>query len=103
VALNRYSNARSWRGEGSIWANRFLRSLAGQWGTSGEPTVLRSLGQFVPLTAPRPQGRPDPIIDDQDDQDDRLLAWARPGQLSYGEAELLSALDDSTPWRETAG
>jgi hypothetical protein len=30
----------------SIWANRMLRSLAGQWGTSGDPTVMRPLGQF---------------------------------------------------------
>jgi hypothetical protein len=77
-----------------------LRSLGGQWGTSGEPMVLRSLGQFVPLTAPRPKVRPNPITDDQED---RLLAWARSGQLRYLEAELLSALDESTPWREAAG
>jgi hypothetical protein len=93
---------RSWRsrrGEGSIWTNQFLRSLAGQWGTSGEPTVLRSMGQFVPLTAPRSQARPSPT---PDDQEDRLLAWARSGQLSYGEAELLLTLDESTPWGEAA-
>lgn len=94
---------RSWRsrrGEGSIWTNRFLRSLAGQWGTSGEPTVLRSMGQFVPLTAPRPQIRPSLPAEDQED---RQLAWARSGRLSYGEAELLLELDESTPWREVAG
>jgi len=96
----RARSKRSRRGEGSIWANGFLRSLAGQWGTSGEPTVLRSTGQFVPLTAPRPQSRPSLPTDDQGD---RLLAWARSGRLSYGEAERLLALDESTSWREAAG
>ena len=91
---------RSRRGEGSIWTSRFLRSLAGQWGTSDEPTILRSMGQFVPLTTPRPQGRPAPIVEDHGD---RQLTWSRSGWLSYGEAEILLALDESTTWREAAG
>jgi hypothetical protein len=94
----RKSLARSFKGTGSIWSNRLLRGLAGQWGTDGDPVVLRSLGQFVPLTAPRPQER---AATPSDDRTDRLLAWARSGRLTYGEAELLSALDESTPWRPT--
>jgi hypothetical protein len=81
-------------GTGSIWATRLLRSLAGQWGTSGDPTVLRSLGQLVPLTGPRPQGRPG----FEDERAERLQAWTRTEQLTYGEAAVLFALDDSTPW-----
>ncbi len=90
--------ARLWRlriGTGSIWESSFMRSLAGQWGTSGDPTVLRSMGQFVPLTATKPQ-TPGPR---SDERPDRLLAWAGSGQLTYGEAESLLALDESTSWR----
>lgn len=80
---------------GSIWESSFLRALAGQFGTSGDPTVLRSMGQFVPLTASEPTvARPS-----SDDQADRLLAWTGTGQLTYGEAESLLALDESTSWR----
>ena len=83
----------------SIWANRMLRSLAGQWGTSGDPTVMRSLGQFVPLTGPAPQARP---ALSADERAERLLEFSRSGELSYGDAELLVALDESTPWRRAA-
>ena len=44
------------RVRGSIWTSRLVRALAGQFGTGGDPTVLRSLGQLVPLT---PVGRGD--------------------------------------------
>ena len=84
------------RGTTSIWASRLVRSLAGQWGTSGDPTVMRSLGQFVPLNRPAPQARP---ALGGDDRADLLLEWSRSGRLSYGDAELLLALDESTPWR----
>lgn len=79
----------------SIWASRLVRSLAGQWGTTDDPTVLRSLGQFVPLSAPGP--RPRPALDPED-RTDELLAWTRSGELTYGEAERLMALDEATPW-----
>jgi hypothetical protein len=80
---------------GSIWESRFVRALAGQWGTSGDPTVLRSMGQFVPLTRPTPQA----TGQRSDERADRLLAWTRTGRLTYGEAESLRALDESTSWR----
>jgi hypothetical protein len=88
--------ALSWRmGTGSLWESRFLRSLAGQWGTSGDPTVLRSMGQFVPLTRPTPRA----TGQRSDERADRLLAWTRTGQLTYGGAESLLALDETTAWR----
>jgi hypothetical protein len=80
----------------SIWANRLVRSLAGQWGTTNEPTVIRSLGRFVPLSAPGPKDRPGL---DAETRTDRLLEWTRSGHLTYGEAELLLALDESPLWR----
>jgi hypothetical protein len=87
--------ALSWRmGRGSIWESSFVRSLAGQGGTSADPMVLRSVGQFVPLTRPEPQV----IGPRSDDRPDRLLEWTRTGQLTYGEAESLLALDESTSW-----
>jgi hypothetical protein len=76
-----------------IWANRLVRSLAGQWGTTGEPTVLRCMGQLVPLTAPPRPGPP------SGDRTENLAAWSRSGELTYGEAEMLLALDESTAWR----
>jgi len=96
----------SWgTGTGSIWESRLLRALAGQWGTSGDPTVLRSMGQFVPLTRPEPldlepqNTEPHDTAPRSGDRADRLLAWTRTGQLTYGEAESLLALDESTSWR----
>ena len=77
---------------GTIWASSFVRALAGQWGTTGDPTVLRSLGQFVPMTAPDRSG---PRVEDRTGQ---LLAWTRSGEITYGDAEFLLALDESTAW-----
>ena len=77
-------------GTGPVWANRLLRSLAGQWGTSADPRVLRSMGQFVPLTESGARRPPE--------RGERLQAWTRTQQLTYGEAEALLALVESTPW-----
>jgi hypothetical protein len=77
----------------SIWTSSLVRALAGQWGTSGDPTVLRSLGQFVPMTAADRSG---PRVEDRTGQ---LVEWTRSGELTYGDAELLLALDESTAWR----
>jgi hypothetical protein len=78
---------------GTIWTSPFVRALAGQFGTTGDPTVMRSLGQFVPLSAP---DRPGPRVEDRTGQ---LLEWTRSGELTYGDAEFLLALDESTAWR----
>ena len=86
---------RSWRvGKGSVWESRFMRALGGQSSTSGDLTVLQSMGQFVPLTATGPQvAGPHP-----EDRADRLSTWASSGRLTYGDAEALLALDESTSW-----
>ena len=82
--------------EGSFWAKPLARALSGQFGTSGDPTVLRSLGQFVPLTPSAPPARSAPRCEDRSE---RLLEWSRSRQLTYGDAEALLALDESTAWR----
>jgi len=69
---------RSERPRGSIWTSRLVRALGGQFG--GDPTVLHSLEQFVPLGA---TGRTTPPHE-----------WG----LTRDETELLQELDGSTPW-----
>jgi hypothetical protein len=65
------------------------------WST-GDVEVIRlasahaapdSLGTTVPLGA---GGR---------ERSDLLSEWTRSGHLTYGDAELLVALDETTPWR----
>jgi hypothetical protein len=79
-----------------FWARPLVRALAGQFGTSGDPLVLRSLGQFVPLAPSAVSARRDPR---PDDRGERLLEWSRSELLTYGDAETLLALDESTSWR----
>lgn len=85
---------------GALWADRLAYSLMGQWATKGDPALMRCLGQYVPLTtpwSPRPTeqlGAADRAV--------HLLAWTRSGVLTYGEAELLMVLDESTSWQAPA-
>lgn len=72
-------------------------SLMGQWAAKGDPALMQHLGRYVPLTAPWSLRPSEPI--GAVDHPDRLLAWTRSGALTYGEAELLLVLDESTPWR----
>ena len=44
----------------------------------------------MPLTGSGPRRPPE--------RGERLQAWTRTQQLTYGEAEALLALDESTPW-----
>jgi hypothetical protein len=82
-------------GRGSFWSRPLVRALAGQFGTSGDLSVLRSLGQFVPLTPSAVSTRRDPR---PGDRSERLLEWSRSERLTYGDAETLLALDESTAW-----
>ncbi len=83
----------------SIWSSGFIRALAGQGGgATGAGTVLRSLGQFVPLT----HGTPQWSGLSGGDRDDVVLELTRSGELSVAEAEQLLALDESTPWFDRA-
>jgi len=64
-----------------------------------DPAVMQSLGRYVPLTTPWAPRRP---VSAPADRTDRPLAWTRSGALTYGDAEFLMALDESTPWNVRA-
>jgi hypothetical protein len=55
------------------------------------------MGRYVPLdqTAGAVLRRGTP----RSGQGELLTEWTRSGTLTYGEAELLMALDETTPWR----
>jgi len=55
------------------------------------------MGQLVAI-GPRPAAR-QPLDRPRAERGDLLAEWSRSGELSYGEAELLMALDETTPWR----
>jgi hypothetical protein len=48
------------------------------------------------LTPSAVLSRPDP-----GDRSERLSEWSSSGRLTYGEAEMLLALDESNDWRQT--
>lgn len=71
------------------WAVRVLR-------TGDGPAVVQVMGRLVSLDAPPAPARPRTLTPEQ--RSDLLSAWAHSGHLTYGEAELLMALDESTAW-----
>ena len=54
------------------------------------------MGRLVSLDAPPAPARPRTLTTEQ--RSDLLSTWAHSGHLTYGEAELLMALDESTAW-----
>lgn len=79
------------------WAVGALHALTpGSRGTGDGTAVVQVMGRLVSLdTQPAPARRP-PRTPEQ--RSDLLATWARSGHLTYGEAELLMALDESTAW-----
>jgi hypothetical protein len=55
------------------------------------------MGQLVLLDS-RPAARA-LLSRPRPDRGDLLAEWTRSGELTYGEAESLMALDETTPWR----
>jgi hypothetical protein len=55
------------------------------------------MGQLVAIDS-RPAAR-HLLAQPRGERNDLLAAWTRSGDLSYGEAELLMALDETTSWR----
>ncbi len=79
------------------WAVRVLHALApGSRGTGGGPAVVQVMGRLVSLDAQPAPARPRRRTPEQ--RSDLLSTWARSGHLTYGDAELLMALDESTAW-----
>ncbi len=77
------------------WGRRVLRSLTpGRGVTGGGPAVVEVMGRLVSLDAqPTPARR---LPHSPEERSDLLVQWA--GHLTYGDAELLMALDESTAW-----
>jgi hypothetical protein len=86
------------RGIARNWTRRAVRGLARAHGAgNGHATVVRSMGQLVAIDS-RPAAR-HLLAQPRGERNDLLAAWTRSGDLSYGEAELLMALDETTSWR----
>ncbi len=80
------------------WAVRVLHALApGSRGTGGGPAVVQVMGRLVSLDPqPAPARR---LPRTPEERTDLLATWARSGYLTYGDAELLMALDETTAWK----
>jgi hypothetical protein len=86
------------RNRARSWTRRVVRGLARAHGAGdGNATVVRSMGHLVALDS-RPAAR-HLLSLPRAKRSDLLAEWTRSGDLSYGEAELLMALDETTSWR----
>jgi hypothetical protein len=80
-----------------VWARRVVRGLSRMSaGATETGTVVRVMGQLVPLDS-RPAAR-SVLARPRRDCGELLAEWARSGGLTYGEAEALMALDETTSW-----
>jgi hypothetical protein len=86
------------RGAARAWIRGLIRGSGWNYPAAMESVlVARSMGRYVPrdptaasvlrLGTPRAT------------RGELLAEWTRSGALTYGEAELLMALDETTPWR----
>jgi hypothetical protein len=82
----------------ATWGRQVLRSLTPASGvTRGGPAVVQVMGRLVSLDAqPAPARR---LPRSPEERSDLLATWARSGRLTYGDAELLMALDETTAWK----
>ena len=86
------------RGAARAWIRRLIRGSS--WNHSPAlqgVLVARSMGRYVPpdQTAAAVFRRGTPRAS----RGELLTEWTRSQTLTYGEAELLMALDETTPWR----
>jgi hypothetical protein len=91
------SHEHGW-GAARAWIRRFIRGS--RWNNSAaleSVLVARSMGRYVPpdQTAAAVLRRGTPRAS----RGELLTEWTRSETLTYGEAELLMALDETTPWR----
>src|SRR3954452_25350305 len=86
------------RGAARAWIRRLIRGSRWNYSPALESVlVARSMGRHVPLdqTAAAVLRRGT----SRASRGELLTEWTRTGMLTYGEAELLMALDETTPWR----
>jgi len=82
---------------GRTWTRRLVSGLARGSGAPGpNGTVVRIMGQLVPLDS-RPAAR-SLLARPRTERSDLLADWTRSRDLTYGEAEALMALDETTSW-----
>jgi hypothetical protein len=65
------------------------------WST-GDVEVIRSVGEHA---APESQPALEAPGAGGLERSDLLAEWTRSGDLTFGDAELLAALDETTPWQ----
>jgi hypothetical protein len=65
------------------------------WST-GDVDVIRSVNEHA---APDSRPATDQLDATGRDRNDLLAEWTRSGRLTYRDAELLIALDETTPWQ----
>jgi hypothetical protein len=88
------------RGRGGTWAwiRRLVPSSGWTYPAAVEGAlVARSMGRYVALDATAGAARR--LCTPRTTRSELLAEWTRSGSLTYGEAELLMALDETTPWR----
>jgi hypothetical protein len=79
------------------WARRVVRALSRtSAGATETGTVVRVMGHLVPHDT-RPAAR-SVLARPRPDRGDLVAEWTRSGDLTYGEAEALMALDETTSW-----
>jgi hypothetical protein len=81
------------------WIRRWIRGSGRNYPPAAMESLLvaRSMGRYVP---PDPTAAAVPRLGTARATRSELLAeWTRSGALTYGEAELLTALDETTAWR----
>jgi hypothetical protein len=78
------------------WGRRALLALAPDRVPAGGPAVVRVAGRLVSLDAhPAPVHR---LPRTAEERTGEVARWAHSGHLTFGEAELLMALDETTAW-----
>jgi hypothetical protein len=79
------------------WCRRLARDMVrGLVWSTGDVDVIRSANEHA---APDSRPATEQLDATGRDRNDLLAEWTRSGQLTYGDAELLIALDETTPWQ----
>jgi hypothetical protein len=87
-------------GQGTAWAwiRRLIRGSGRSYPASVEGVlVARSMGRYAASNPTAASARR--LGPPREARSELLAEWTRSGALTYGEAERLMALDETTPWR----
>jgi hypothetical protein len=85
------------QGPARDWPRRLARGMVrGLVWSTGDVEVIRSVSEHA---APDSQRATEPPGAGGRERSDLLAEWTRSGHLTFGDAELLVALDETTPWQ----